>query len=76
MGWQPGRVVRLVSLVFFVLGLMFFPVGRGVNPKRDLSTFNQVVDTGVFLRLSLCFFGVSLLFLLISFLIPERDVPP
>ena len=64
---------RLIGWAFFILGVMFMPIGYGVSPKRDLSAFSNVADTGAFLTWGLVLRGMGLVILVVAFLLPGEN---
>lgn len=63
--------VETVGFVLIACGLMCFPIGMGVSPKRDTSLFNNFADLGVFWKAGSILFAVGVLVLLISAIIPS-----
>ena len=58
--------LRLGGVGLFLVGLMCLPIGLGANPKRDLSTFHNFADLGVFLRYGGLLMGAGVLLMLLS----------
>ena len=46
-------LLRIADVASAAVGLGCFPVGYGVNPKRDMSLFENLADTGIFMKLGL-----------------------
>ncbi len=63
---------RVVGWLVLFFGGMFFPVGFGVNPKRDLSVFYNLADLGVFWKIGFVLLCMGLFLLLISRLLPSK----
>jgi len=68
-------ILRVGGVLCFVCGLMFIPVGygiagRGIAPKRDLSAFNNLVDSGAFLKTGLLLMAIGAAVYVISLLLP------
>lgn len=61
---------RIIGVVLSTCGLSCVPVGRGFNPRRDLSVFNNFVDTGASFSLGVVLLSVGLTMVLLSLLIP------
>jgi hypothetical protein len=46
-------LLRIGGAAIAAFGLVCLPVGYGVNPKRGLSVFNNLADTGIFVTAGL-----------------------
>ena len=66
--WQP--VLRIGGIVGSLVGLMALPLGRGVSPKRDLSAFYLITDTGAFVKIALALVVAGLIAMILSLLVP------
>ena len=58
--------LRVAGFALSAVGVMFFPVGYGVSPKRDTSAFSQLVDAGGHWQYGVAFFAVGGFVLLIG----------
>lgn len=65
--------LRIAGFVSFALGITCLPLGYGINPKRDLSAFNNLADTGVLVTLGLILMAIGAVLLLGSWLLPGQD---
>jgi hypothetical protein len=54
-----------------LVGLGALPVGMGVSPKRDANFFNNLADTGMFIK-----YGLLLILIGIAILIGSVFLPP
>jgi multisubunit Na+/H+ antiporter MnhB subunit len=61
-----SQSLSLVGVVLIVLGLGCFPVGYGINPVRDLSMFENLVDLGLFWKVGVMLVGIGVAFLLVG----------
>ena len=68
----PREYCRITAAGFVLVGVSCFPIGVGVNPKRDRSLFFQVADTGVWFRLGIILVLVGAVLFLIACLLPDR----
>jgi len=64
--------VRAVGIVLFALGVMCFPIGFGVSPKRDLSLFFNFADVGAFWKAGVVVVAIGVLVLIVSALFPSN----
>jgi len=64
------HVLRLGGVVVAVIGLMCLPIGFRVSPKRDLSLFNNLADTGAFIATALVLIPVGLITIVLSYILP------
>jgi len=64
--------VRAVGIVLFALGVMCFPIGFGVSPKRDLSLFFNFADVGAFWKAGVVLVAIGVLVLIVSAIIPSN----
>jgi len=53
--------LRIAGVIVFLIGIMCLPIGYGANPKRDLSLFFNLADTGYFLSISMTLIPVGVL---------------
>ena len=44
-------ILRIAGVASIAGGALCFPVGYGVNPKRDLSVFSNLADMGLFITM-------------------------
>ena len=65
--------VQTLGIVLTACGVMGFPVAIGVSPKRDTSLFYNFADPGAFWKAGIVLFGVGVLILLISVVIPGDE---
>ena len=63
-------VLRVVGASVLVMGPMFLPMQHCTGPKRDLSAFNNIAETGAFLGPALVLLAVGLATLILSWLLP------
>jgi len=63
-------VLRVGGTLIAVIGLLGLPLGYGVSPKRDLSVFNNVADTGAFIEAAFALILFGLAALLVSCFLP------
>jgi hypothetical protein len=68
---QLRLVLRVGGLLTAAAGVLFVPVGYGISPKRDTSVFENLVDTGVFIKVAFVLTTLGLLALLISKCLPD-----
>jgi hypothetical protein len=64
--------LRVGGVFLFVAGLECMPVGYGVSPKRDLSAFNNIADTGSLVWLGIAMMLAGVLTLAGASFIPDR----
>lgn len=64
---------RFFGVVLFLSGLLCFPLGIGINPKRDTSAFFNLADFSVFLKIGSVLITCGLLVLFVSVLISSRE---
>ena len=65
--------VRIAGAFLLMIGFLSLPAGFRISPKSDQSAFLRAADTGAFLHFGLALFGVGLLMLIVSFIMPPRD---
>jgi hypothetical protein len=73
---RVGRVkllLKIGGISSILVGLMCLPIGYGVSPKRDLSTFANLADMGVLLKVSLLLVVVGAAILVASWLVPGEE---
>jgi hypothetical protein len=71
-----GRVkllLRILGVASAAGGLVCLPVGYGISPKRDLSVFNNLADTGMFVTLGLILMSVGAVMLALSCFLPGEE---
>jgi hypothetical protein len=61
-----SQSLSLIGVVLIVLGLGCFPVGYRINPVRDLSMFENLVDLGLFWKVGVMLVGIGIAFLLVG----------
>jgi len=61
---------RLAGWLLVCLGVMFMPLGYGINPKRDLSLFHNLADLPAFLMWAVGFVGVGVATIGVAYSIP------
>ena len=66
-------LIRIVGVASAASGLVCLPVGYGINPKRDLSVFSNLADTGMFVTLGLILIAVGAILLAGSWLLPGEE---
>jgi len=68
-------LLRIAGVASAATGLACFPVGYryGINPVRDLSVFEHLADTGMFVTLGLTLMGVGAIMLAVSWLLPGEE---
>lgn len=66
-------LLRIAGVASMAAGLGCLPVGYGINPKRDLSAFNNLADMGVFVNLGLILIAVGAVVLLASWFLPGEE---
>jgi len=64
--------LRAIGIVILCIGLLCFPIGIGVSPKRDTSVFFNLADLGLFIQAGLALVTAGLALLLSSVLAPHR----
>jgi hypothetical protein len=62
--------LRVCGVLLALVGVMCLPVGYGVSPKRDLSVFANLADTGAFLRAAFVLIPSGLIVLVVSCFVP------
>jgi hypothetical protein len=66
--------IRRTGVVMALVGLGALPVGMGVSPKRDTNFFNNLADTGMFIKYGLLLILIGIVILIGSiFLCPYDD---
>lgn len=67
--------VRGVGIVIALLGAMALPLGMGMGvfPKRDTNFFNNLADTGMFIKYGFVMISVGIVVLIASVFIPPHD---
>jgi hypothetical protein len=63
-------ILRVGGVLCFACGLLFIPLGYGISPKRDLSAFNNIVDSGAFFKTGLLLIAIGAAVYVISLLLP------
>jgi hypothetical protein len=72
MGWAK-LLLRVVGVAIAAAGLVCLPVGYGINPKRDLSVFNNLADTGIFVTMGLVLIAVGAVLCVASWVLPGEE---
>jgi hypothetical protein len=70
---QTKLFLRIGGVVSVAGGALCLPVGYGINPKRDLSVFSNLADTGIFVTLGLVLLAVGALLFLGAWLLPGKE---
>lgn len=70
---QTKLVLRVAGVAAVAIGALCLPVGYGVNPKRHLSAFNNLVDTGIFTTVGLIMLAIGAILLLSSWVLPGKE---
>jgi hypothetical protein len=65
--------VRGIGLAIALLGLGALPLGVGVSPMRDTNLFNNLADTGMFIKYGLLLILLGIVILVGSVFIPPYD---
>jgi hypothetical protein len=60
-------------MVIALVGLGALPVGVGVSPERDTNLFNNLADTGMFIKYGLLLMLIGIIILVGSVFIPPYD---
>lgn len=69
----PKSWTRLAGVLIVAVGVMCFPVGWGVSPKRDLSFFNNLADLGGFVEWGMAISGAGIIILVLSIFVPPGE---
>lgn len=56
----------IVGVVLLLLGVGCLPLGPGISPKRDLSAFERLVDTGYFFEIGLKLMAAGVLVIVLT----------
>ena len=69
--------IRGIGIVIALVGLGALPAGVGVSPKRDTDFFNNLADTGMFIKygLLLILIGIVILSLDLFLFLPTTMMP-
>ena len=65
--------LRILGVAIAAVGLMCLPVGYGINPKRDLSAFNNLSDTGIFVTGGFVFIAIGAVLFVASWILPGEE---
>jgi hypothetical protein len=71
-----GRVkllLRILGATSIAVGFGCLPLGYGVNPKRDLSIFENFADLGMFVTMGLILMPVGVGMLVLSWVLPGDE---
>jgi len=66
-------LLRIAGVASAAIGLTCFPVGYGINPKRDLSIFDNLADMGMFVTLGLILIAAGAVMLAASWFLPGDE---
>jgi len=66
--WKP--ILRIGGIVAMLVGFTCLPLGMGASPKRDLSVFNNIADSGAFLKMGLALMAGGLIAVVLSRFVP------
>ena len=66
-------LLRIAGVASAAVGLGCFPVGYGVNPMRDMSLFENLADTGIFVKLGLILIVAGAVMFGASWLLPGEE---
>lgn len=58
--------VQGVGIVIALLGVTALPLGMGVFPKRDTNFFNNLADTGMFIKYGFVMIFIGIVVLIAS----------
>jgi hypothetical protein len=76
-GTRPtGRaklLLRIVGVAIAAFGLVCLPVGYSINPKRDLSAFNNLADTGIFVTVGFVLIATGVVLFVASWILPGEE---
>jgi hypothetical protein len=70
---RVSTALRIAGIGTMALGLLCFPAGAGLNPKRDLSVFANLADLGLFWKTGLVLLALGAVILVASFLTPGGE---
>ena len=65
--------VRGIGIVIALLGVTALPLGMGVSPKRDTNFFNNLADTGMFIKYGFVLIFIGIVVLIASVFISPHD---
>ena len=65
--------LKIVGIGMICVGLLSFPLGFGMSPKRDLSAFSNLADLGVLIRFGMASLVIGGVLLATSLFIPRSD---
>jgi hypothetical protein len=66
-------LLRILGVAPAVLGLTCLPVAYGINPKRDLSVFSNLADTGMFVTAGFVLIAIGATLVLASWMLPGEE---
>ena len=66
-------LLRTLGVAIPATGLVCLPVGYGINPKRDLSVFNNLADMGIFVTMGLILVAVGAILFVASWVLPGEE---
>jgi len=65
--------LKIVGIGMICVGLLSFPLGFGISPKRDLSAFSNLADLGVLIRFGMASLVLGGVLLAASLFFPRPD---
>jgi hypothetical protein len=65
-----GRSLGVISIC---IGVLCFPVGFGVSPKRDLNVFSNLADLNLFFEAGVALVGAGGLVCIVSVFLPSAE---
>jgi hypothetical protein len=65
--------LQIAGIAVTAVGVLYLPVGFGVNPKRDLSAFLNLTDMGLFLKAALVLIPLGAIVFAVSYVLPGGE---
>jgi multisubunit Na+/H+ antiporter MnhB subunit len=62
--------LQIAGAAVAAVGVLCLPMGFGVNPKRDLSAFFNLADTGIFVKAALVLIAIGFIVLAVGYMLP------